>query len=594
MVSRRDREIPPFLPTTAREVRARGWGALDVILVTGDSYIDSPHMGVAVIGKVLAQAGFRVGVIAQPDLDSDRDILRLGRPRLFWGLTAGSVDSMVANYTALGKKRRRDDFTPGGRNTRRPDRAVIVYANLIRRWAGGKVPIVLGGLEASLRRISHYDAWDDGIRRSILFDARADVLVYGMGEKTVQALARAMARGEDFSALPGICVIASQPRPGYRLLPDHDRVAADPMAFTEMFHEFYRQNDPGTAVGLCQRQDTRWLIQNPPAPVPTADELDAVYELPYAHAQHPFYEAWGSVRALDTIRFALATHRGCYGECHFCAITVHQGRTVTSRSEASLLREARRLTGHPLFKGIISDVGGPTANMYGYECRRKMEKGACRHQRCIHPRVCRQLPVNHAPLVRMLAKLRRVPGIRKIFVASGLRPDLVLADRSFGQHYLEALVRHHVSGQLKIAPEHSEPHVLARMGKPPVESCLRFRERFYRATRAAGLDQFLTYYLMAAFPGCTLADMQHLRRFTRTQLHAAPQQIQIFTPTPSTYGALMYHTGRDPFDGSPLWVEKNRTQKQRQKDTVRPPSPHSRTPGRKACNAKGARRPRKP
>ena len=586
--------MPSFLPTTAPEVHTRGWRELDVVLVTGDSYIDSPHMGVAVIGKVLLQAGFRVGVIAQPDLDSGRDILRLGPPRLFWGLTAGSVDSMVANYTALGKKRRRDDFTPGGGNTRRPDRAVIVYANLIRRRAGSTAPIVLGGLEASLRRISHYDARDDRIRRSILFDARADVLVYGMGEQTVPALARAMDRGEDFRDLPGICTIARQPREGYRLLPSHDRVAEDPRAFTEMFHEFYRQNDPLTAVGLCQRQDTRWLIQNPPPPVPTTDQLDAVYELPYAHAQHPFYESLGGVRALDTTRFALATHRGCYGECHFCAIAVHQGRTVASRSQASLLREARGLTGHPLFKGVIHDVGGPTANMYGYECQRKLEKGACRHQRCLYPHVCRQLPVNHAPLVRLLSELRRIPGIRKVFVASGLRPDLVLADRSAGQDCLEALVRHHVSGQLKIAPEHSEPHVLARMGKPSIEACLLFRERFYRATRAAGLDQFLTYYLMAAFPGCSLEDMHRLRRFTRTRLHAAPRQIQIFTPTPSTYGTLMYHTRRDPFDGKPLFVEKARPQKQRQKTAVLPGGPSSRRPaGAKRRRAsKGAERSR--
>jgi uncharacterized radical SAM protein YgiQ len=560
--------MPVILPTTAEEVAACGWRRLDVILVTGDSYIDSPHMGVAVIGRTLLAAGYRVGVIAQPAVDSGRDILRLGQPRLFWGLTAGSVDSMVANYTALGKRRRQDDFTPGGRNTRRPDRALIVYANLIRRWAGREAPIVLGGLEASLRRISHYDAWSDRIRRSILFDARADVLVYGMGEQTVLALARALGRGEDFQDLPGICIIGRQPRPGYRMLPAHARVAVDQQAFTDMFHEFYRQNDPLTAVGLCQRQDTRYLIQNPPAPLPTTEELDAVFELPYTHDQHPFYEAQGRVRALDTIRFALTTHRGCYGECRFCAIAVHQGRTVISRSAASVLREARRLTTHPQFKGIISDLGGPTANMYGYECRRKTEQGACPHKRCLYPQLCRQLPVDHQPLIRLMSELRRIPGIRKLFVASGLRPDILLADRAAGQRYLEALVRHHVSGQLKIAPEHSEPHVLALMGKPPIESCTLFREHFYRSTRDAGRDQYLTYYLMAAFPGCRLEDMHRLRRFTRTQLRATPRQIQIFTPTPSTYGTLMYHTGRDPFDQQPLFVERDPRRKERQKQAV--------------------------
>lgn len=584
-MSRRDKARPLFLPTTPGEILERGWACLDVILVTGDSYIDSPYIGAAVIGRVLLEAGYRVGVIAQPDIRSGRDILRLGRPRLFWGLTAGSVDSMVANYTALGKRRKRDDYTPGGLNDRRPDRAVIVYANLIRRWCGTAVPIVLGGLEASLRRISHYDVWSNRVRRSLLFDARADVLVYGMGEQTVLALARALDRGEDFSDLQGICTIGRKPREGYRILPSHKTVAADPQAFTAMFHEFYRQNDPLTAIGLCQQQDSRWLVQNPPAQAPSTAQLDAVYELPFAHDQHPYYETQGSVRALDTIRFALATHRGCYGECHFCAIAVHQGRTVYGRSEASLLREARRMTGHPRFKGIISDVGGPTANMYGYECHRKTEAGACSHRRCLYPRVCRHLPVSHGRLTRLMAELRRIPGIRKVFVASGLRPDLIIADRSEGERYLDELVRHHVSGQLKIAPEHSEAHVLARMGKPPIEACMHFRERFYHITRKAGLNQFLTYYLMAAYPGSTLDDMHRLRRFTRAQLQAAPEQIQIFTPTPSTYAALMYHTERDPFDGRPLFVEKDRRKKRRQKEAVLP------APARPAAGAgKTARR----
>ncbi|HSO21120.1 MAG TPA: YgiQ family radical SAM protein, partial [Desulfosarcina sp.] len=323
-----------FLPTTAREVRDRGWQAPDVVIVTGDSYIDSPHIGAAVIGRVLEAAGFRVGVIAQPDIHSGRDIMRLGQPRLFWGLTAGCVDSMVANYTALGKKRKSDDFTPGGLNTRRPDRAVIVYANLIRRWGGQGAPIVLGGMEASLRRISHYDVWSDRVRRSILFDARADALVYGMGEQTVVALARALDRGEDYRHLRGLCTIAPQPPANYLVLPSHETVASDPKAFTAMFHAFYRQNDPLTAIGLCQQQDTRWLVQNPPVPPPATEELDAVFALPYTLDQHPFYEVQGPVRALETIRFALTTHRGCYGECHFCAIAVHQGRTVYGRSEA--------------------------------------------------------------------------------------------------------------------------------------------------------------------------------------------------------------------------------------------------------------------
>jgi uncharacterized radical SAM protein YgiQ len=570
IVSRRDKSIPSFLPTTLREVRECGWTGLDVIIVTGDSYIDSPHIGAAVIGRLLLEAGYRVGLIAQPDTDSADDIRRLGQPRLFWGVTGGSVDSMVANYTALGKRRKHDDYTPGGLNNRRPDRAVIVYANLIRRGGGTAVPIVLGGLEASLRRISHYDVWSKRVRRSILFDARADILVYGMGEQSVLDLAKTLDEGKDFRDIRGLCYIARQPREDYRVLPSHATVAANPQAFTDMFHMFYRETDPLTATGLCQQQDTRWLVQNPPAPPLAADALDAVYELPYALAQHPFYESQGPVRALDTIRFALTTHRGCYGECHFCAIAVHQGRTVHGRSEASLLREARRMTRHPAFKGIIQDLGGPTANMYGYECARKLERGACPQKRCLWPRVCPHLPVNHDRLRRLMREMRRIPGIRKVFVASGLRPDLILADQEAGDRYLNDLILHHVSGQLKIAPEHSEPHVLARMGKPPADVCTQFRERFYQLSRRAGLKQFLSYYFMAAFPGCTMADMHRLRRFTRSQLQTAPEQVQIFTPTPSTYGTLMFHTESDPFDGTALFVEKDPARQQRQKETVLP------------------------
>ncbi len=590
-MSRRDTPSPAFLPTTPREVQAHGGSSLDVIIVTGDSYIDSPYIGAAVIGRVLQAAGYRVGIIAQPDIHSPDDIMRLGRPRLFWGVTGGSVDSMVANYTALGKRRQSDDFTPGGQNNRRPDRAVIVYANLIRRASGSDVPIVLGGLEASLRRISHYDAWSNRVRRSILFDARAHALIYGMGEETVLALAEALNRQADFRDLRGICYIARQPREGYDILPSHEKVAADRQAFTAMFHQFYRQNDPHTATGLCQQQDTRWLVQNPPAHPLATEALDAVYELPYTYAQHPYYEAQGAARALDTIGFSLTTHRGCYGECNFCAIAVHQGRTVYGRSEASLIREARRMATHPRFTGIIQDLGGPTANMYGFECDRKLEKGACPQKRCLYPKVCPHLPVDHERLRRLMGMLRGIPGIRKVFVASGLRPDLILADKQAGDRYFDDLIRHHVSGQLKIAPEHSVPHVLALMGKPPAEICTTFRERFGQLTRRAGLDQFLSYYFIAAYPGCTLDDMHRLRGYTRTRLQIAPQQVQIFTPTPSTYATLMYHTEQNPFEeGKSLFVEKNIRHKQRQKEALLPSRPRPKAASRKKHFKKGSGR----
>ena len=558
-----------FLPTTMDEVRARGWSGLDVVLVSGDSYIDSPHIGVAVIGRTLEDAGYRVGVIAQPDPETSDDIRRLGMPTLFWGVTAGSVDSMVANYTALRKKRRSDDFTPGGVNNRRPDRAAIVYTNLIRRHCRSAVPIVLGGIEASLRRVSHYDFWSDRIRRSILFDAKADILVYGMGEKPVRALARALERGEDYRRVKGICYKASEPPVGALRLPDHARVVRNPEAFTAMFEQFYHNNDPVTGRILCQRQDNRYLVQNPPPAPHAMDELDAIYALDFEYDQHPYYEKQGPVRALETIRFSLATHRGCYGECHFCAIAVHQGRTVQWRSQSSLLSEARRLSAHPRFKGILLDVGGPTANMYGFECERKARQGACRHRRCLYPKVCQHLPVDHARQLALLNAMRRLPGMRRVFVASGLRCDLVMADHRSGQAYIDALAGRHVSGQLKIAPEHTEPEVLKRMGKPG-NNLLPFRERFLRASRRAGKHQFLTYYFIAAHPGSTTGHMKKLKSFCRAQLKIAPEQVQIYTPTPSTYSTLLYWTGRDPFSQQEIFVEKDPVKKQRQKAQLLP------------------------
>ncbi len=575
-----------FLPTTKEEALARGWSRLDVILVTGDSYIDSPHMGVAVIGRILEDAGYRVGIIAQPDPARPADIQRLGPPALFWGVSGGSVDSMVANYTALKKRRRSDDFTPGGVNNRRPDRAVIVYANLIRRYRRSSAPIVLGGIEASLRRVSHYDFWSNRIRRSILFDAKADMLVYGMGEKPVLALAGALQNNEDYRQIRGLCYKADHPPPEALILPDHETVARDAEAFSTMFAQFYHNNDPVTGRVLCQRQDTRYLVQNPPPAPHSMEELDAVYALRYVYDQHPHYEKQGPVQALETIRFSLATHRGCYGECHFCAIAVHQGRTVQWRSQESLLGEARRLALHPRFKGVLQDVGGPTANMYGFECARKQRRGACRHRRCLFPEVCEHLPVDHARQVRLLKALRRMPGMRRVFVASGLRCDLAMADRRAGKAYVDALAGAHVSGQLKIAPEHTEPEVLKLMGKSG-QVLLPFRKRFLQASRAAGKRQYLTYYFIAAHPGTTQEHMRKLKSYCRKHLKIAPRQVQIFTPTPSTFATLMYWTEKDPFTHRKIFVEKDPAGKQRQKKQLLPR--HTLRAGKQS-----ARSPRKP
>ena len=557
-----------FLPTTQNEMKMLGWDQLDVLLVTGDSYIDSPYIGIAVIGKVLLNAGYRVGVIAQPNFNSETDITRLGEPRLFWGVSGGSIDSMVANYTATLKKRKSDDYTPGGINNRRPDRAVIVYSNLIRRYFKNTVPIVLGGIEASLRRVPHYDYWSDKIRGSILFDAKADILAYGMAENTVLQIADKLAKQAAYQDIPGICYISKEPKSEYVQLPAFEQVVTDKQAFIQMFHDFYQNNDPLTANGLSQAHTGRFLIQNPPTAYESQEELDTIYQLKYELAQHPYYEVMGSVKALETIKYSISTHRGCYGECNFCAIAVHEGRTVRWRSQASIIHQAKSFLDHPDFKGNIIDLGGPTANMYGYECQKKLTKGACADRRCLYPVKCPALKVDHQPEMDLLQKIRQIEGIKKVYVASGVRYDLILADQKNGRRYLRELVNHHISGQMKIAPEHSEDNVLEKMGKPGKSDLLEFKNLFDQMNREANKKQYLTYYFIAAYPGCSEREMFRLKEFTIGQLKAHPEQVQVFTPTPSTYASLMYYTEMDPFTLKPVYVEKNLKKKQIQKDIV--------------------------
>ena len=554
-----------YLPTTQRELKNLGWNELDIILVTGDTYIDSPFIGIAVVGKVLAAAGYRVGIIAQPDIKSADDITRLGEPRLFWGVSAGCIDSMVANRTATGRPRKRDDYTPGGENTRRPDRATITYSNLIRQHFKNTSPIVLGGVEASLRRIPHYDYWSNKIRKPILFDAKANYLLYGMADKSIVELANALRDGDNPENIRGLSYISKEkPSDGIELAPFQE-VSSNKDAFTKMFHTFYNNNDPVTAKKLIQQEDTRYLVQNPPQPYLSTEELDAVYELDYEHDVHPHYGANGKVRALDTIRFSITTHRGCYGECSFCAIAVHQGRRVRSRSQKSILREARKMAAHPQFKGSINDVGGPTANMYGFECARKDSKGCCTDKHCLSPEVCQGLCIDHSKQTRLLKDILKIKGIKRVIVASGIRYDMILADKAHGNEYLENIVRNHVSGQMKIAPEHTEDHVLALMGKPGKDSLIEFRKRFNTITKNIGKKQFLTYYIIAAHPGCHEKDMKSLKKFASHELHTTIEQAQVFTPTPSTYSTLMYWTEKNPFTDEPVFVEKSPAGRERQK-----------------------------
>ncbi|WP_462427783.1 YgiQ family radical SAM protein [Fusobacterium varium] len=560
-----------FLPTTMEEVKKLGWDSLDIILISGDTYIDSSYNGSALIGKWLYKHGFKVGIISQPDINSDKDITRLGEPNLYWAVSAGCVDSMVANYTATKKKRKSDDFTPGGENTRRPDRASIMYTNLIKRFfKNGNAPVVLGGIEASLRRITHYDYWSNNLRRPLIFDAKADILSYGMGEKSMLALAQALKGGREWRNIRGLSYIAKEKKDSYLELPSFEECVKDKKVFAKAFDIFYHNCDPITAKGLCQPCGDRYLIQNPPSENFTSEELDNIYSMDFERDVHPYYKAMGEVRALDTIRTSVTTHRGCYGECNFCAIAIHQGRTVISRSQDSIVEEVKEIASASKFKGYIADVGGPTANMYDVECSKKLKLGACQDKRCLYPHKCPALKIDHNSQIELLDKLKNIDKIKKIFIASGIRYDMILDDKRNGQIYLEEIIKDHVSGQMKIAPEHTEDKVLALMGKQGKAPLKGFKEKFYEINSKLGKKQFLTYYLIAAHPGCDEKDMLDLRRFASSELRINPEQVQVFTPTPSTYSTLMYYTEMDPFTNKKLFVEKDNGKKQKQKDILIP------------------------
>ena len=550
-----------FLPTSIKEIETLGWDRPDVILVTGDAYIDSPHMGVSVIGKYLLKHGFKTAVIAQPSTSIGDDIKRLGEPRLFWGVTAGSIDSMVANYTATKKPRHQDDYTPGGINIR-PNRATIAYTSLIRQFFKHTKPIILGGIEASLRRIAHYDYWDNAVRRSILFDSKADILAYGMAERPVLELARALQEGTNWKRIRGICYISHAPEGDDIPLPSFEEASSSKQSFLNMTKLFFK-NTENSSKGFIQKHGDRFLIHNPPHPPLTTDELDEICDLDFEGDAHPYYKT-GEIRALETIKQSLTTHRGCFGQCNFCAISVHQGRTVVSRSVKSIVDEALRIIKKPGFNGIIYDVGGPTANMYGVAC---LKGWACKDKHCLMPRPCTNLNYGHAAQMGILQRLRSIPGVKKVFVSSGIRPDLVIADTKNGKRYVEQLIRHHISGQIKLAPEHSDPEVLKLMNKPTLKSLIQFKAMFDSACGVSGKRHYMTYYLIAAHPGCTVNHMQHLKEFLSSGLKTSPEQVQIFTPAPSTISTAMYYCETD-MAGKLIFCEKYLPDIQKQKDLL--------------------------
>ncbi len=559
-------ELMAFLPMTRAEMEARGWDELDVLLVSGDAYVDHPAFGAAVIGRWLESKGFRVGIIAQPDWRDEQSVQRLGRPRLFVGITAGAVDSMLNLYTAAKKPRSADDYAPGGRRGLRPARATIVYANLVSRAFPG-LPVVIGGVEASLRRFVHYDYWDDRIRSSILIDSGADLLVYGMGERAVLEIARRLkssSRRRDLRYIPGTAFLGAEgDLPGVARtlwLPARDEIEGDPAKLVEATLRAAEHVNPWSKMYLAQRDGSRLVVACEPARPLSTEELDALYDLPFTRREHFTYSE--PVPALQPVRFSVTVHRGCYGGCSFCGLGMHQGKVIQSRSVESIVREIRRISELPGFRGIITDLGGPTANMYETGCR--TPERACRRTSCLYPKPCGNLKTKHDGSLRMLAAVRSLPEVRHAYVASGVRFDLALLD----PEYIDALATHHTGGHLSVAPEHCVPHVLALMGKPDIEVFERFRRRFEAASRAAGKEQYLVPYMISGFPGCTDADMAALRDYLRRE-RLLTRQVQDFTPTPMTLAAAMFYSGKDA-EGRPIPVARAVAAKKRQAACLRP------------------------
>ena len=549
-----------FLPVSKEDMQERGWWWYDFLLVTGDAYVDHPSFGPAVIARVLEADGYRVAVLAQPDWHSAADFLAFGRPRLGVLIGAGNLDSMVAHYTAAKKRRSEDFYSPGKKAGKRPDRATIVYANRAREAFGSEVPIIIGGLEASLRRFAHYDYWDDKVRRSILFDSGADLLVYGMAEEAEREIARRLKkkipvsemhdiRGTAFiAASPSECAFESVSVPSYAEARENKRLYADATRIE------YREHDPVRGKAIIQEHDGRYLIVNPPMMPLETKELDRVAELPYVRTYHPMYEAEGGVPAIEEVRFSVIHNRGCFGGCNFCALAFHQGRMVTSRSHESVIREVTELTKLPDFKGYINDVGGPSANFRHHSCKKQAKFGMCPDKRCLAPTPCPNLDADHSDYLALLRKLRSIPGVKKVFVRSGIRYDYMLEDKN--DDFFTELVRYHISGQLKVAPEHCIDGVLDYMGKPHIEVYERFMDKYRRLNDRYSKEQYVVPYLMSSHPGSTLGDAVALAEYLNKK-GRQPEQVQDFYPTPGTVSTCMYYTEIDPMTMKQVYVAKS-------------------------------------
>ena len=556
-----------FLPINKKDMLERGWDAPDFVYVSGDAYVDHPSFGASIISRVLEAEGFRVAMLCQPDWRSCDPFKEFGRPRLGFLVSSGNIDSMVAHYTAAKKRRSDDYYSPGGKAGLRPDRAVIVYCNRIRE-AYGDVPIILGGLEASLRRFAHYDYWDNKVRRSILVDSRADLLTYGMGENILRRVAALLERGVPIRKIRDVRGTVYLCDPEDKLNYDavggwnYDDLKTDKKLYAEAFALQYNENDDVRGRAVTEIYDNKMLVCNPPMPPLTREELDAVYALPYERTYHPVYEKDGGVPAIKEVRFSITHNRGCFGACNFCAITFHQGRSVRSRSIGSVVEEARLLTGLPDFKGYINDVGGPTANFRRPSCKNQAEHGVCAGRKCLAPKPCPNLEIDHSEYVELLREVRALPKVKTVFIRSGIRFDYLMYDKD--DTFFRELVEHHVSGQLKVAPEHCCPNVLRHMGKPDVKVYDAFKNKFFEITKSLGKEQYLVPYLMSSHPGSTLEDALGLALYLK-KWNYSPEQVQDFYPTPGTASTVMFYTGYDPFTGKKVYTATDYHEKQLQR-----------------------------
>lgn len=555
-----------FLPITPDEMKQRGWEESDFVYVSGDAYVDHPSFGAAIITRLLEADGFKVCVLSQPNWKSTKDFMKFGRPRLGFFVSSGNIDSMVAHYTVAKKKRSKDAYSPGGRAGLRPDRAVTVYCKLIRQ-AYPDIPIIIGGLEASLRRFAHYDYWDDAIKPSILIESQADLLSYGMGEKQTIEIARRLNQGESIQTMHDIlgtcyCVdVKDTPYQGAEC-PSYENVLSSKKEYAVSCRIQQDEQDPIRGKAIKQRHGKLMLVQNAPMPPLTRDELDKVYALPYNRIYHPSYEAAGGVPGIEEVEFSITHNRGCFGACNFCSLAFHQGRYITSRSEESILKEAKALVKNPRFKGYIHDVGGPTANFRAPSCEKQKKYGLCKGKKCLAPSPCPQLIADHSEYLGILRKLRAIPGIKKVFIRSGIRYDYLLEDKD--DTFFKELVKYHVSGQLKVAPEHCSAVVLDKMGKPHIEAYIKFSKKYFKLTGSVGKEQYLVPYLMSSHPGSTMKEAIELALFLKKN-HIHPEQVQDFYPTPGTISTCMFYTEMDPYTLEKVYVPKDPHEKAMQR-----------------------------